>query len=87
MPEISRFYGIKIRMYPNDHWPPHFHAYYRGKLGRVGIKAVEILDDGGLPTRAIWMIQEWAALHEAELMENWRALRAGRPAKRIEPLE
>ena len=28
MPEISRFYGIVIRMYYNDHPPPHFHAQY-----------------------------------------------------------
>lgn len=28
MPEISRFYGIIIRMYYEDHNPPHFHAVY-----------------------------------------------------------
>ncbi len=28
MPELSRFYGIVIRMYYNDHNPPHFHAEY-----------------------------------------------------------
>jgi hypothetical protein len=30
MPEISRFFGIVIRMYFFDHEPPHFHAYYGG---------------------------------------------------------
>lgn len=30
MPEISRFFGILIRMYFDDHNPPHFHAIYAG---------------------------------------------------------
>ena len=30
MPEISRFYGIIIRMYFQDHNPPHYHAEYQG---------------------------------------------------------
>ena len=30
MPEISRFFGIVIRMYFDDHNPPHFHAMYAG---------------------------------------------------------
>ena len=28
MPEISRFYGIVIKMFHADHPPPHFHAEY-----------------------------------------------------------
>lgn len=28
MPEISRFPGIMIAMYYNDHVPPHFHTRY-----------------------------------------------------------
>lgn len=28
MPELSRFFGIVIRMYIQDHVPPHFHAEY-----------------------------------------------------------
>ncbi len=28
MPEISRFFGIIIRMFFNDHEPAHFHAAY-----------------------------------------------------------
>ena len=33
MPEISRFYGIIIAMFFDDHNPPHFHARYAGKKG------------------------------------------------------
>lgn len=28
MPEISRFFGIVIYMFYNEHFPPHFHAKY-----------------------------------------------------------
>ena len=28
MPTISEFYGIQIRMFMNDHPPPHSHARY-----------------------------------------------------------
>lgn len=31
MPELSRFYGIIIRMFYGDHPPPHFHAVYKAK--------------------------------------------------------
>lgn len=39
MPEISRFYGIRIIMYPNDHQPPHFHAIYAEDQAVIGIAA------------------------------------------------
>ncbi|HMW38816.1 MAG: DUF4160 domain-containing protein [Saprospiraceae bacterium] len=28
MPEISRFYGLVIFMFFNEHNPPHFHVTY-----------------------------------------------------------
>jgi hypothetical protein len=40
MPEISRFFGIVIRMYFNDHVPPHFHAFYGDDEVEVGIKPI-----------------------------------------------
>ena len=30
MPEISRFFGIIIRMFFDEHNPPHIHAEYQG---------------------------------------------------------
>jgi hypothetical protein len=35
MPEISRFFGIVIRMYFDDHSPPHIHAIYAGNEAQV----------------------------------------------------
>ncbi len=38
MPEISRFYGIRIKMYYGDHAPPHFHAEYGNEAAVFGIE-------------------------------------------------
>ncbi len=86
MPEISRFFGIVIRMFYNDHQPPHFHALYGGRLGRVGIETLTLLE-GSLPPRALGLIIEWAAFHRSELMENWERARKRQPLQKIQPLE
>ena len=85
MPELSRFYGIIIRMYFDDHAPPHFHAAYGGEEAVVGIEALAVLY-GHLPPRARGLVVEWASLHQAELREAWdQAKRLERPGK-IAPL-
>ncbi|MBI1723998.1 MAG: DUF4160 domain-containing protein [Gemmatimonadetes bacterium] len=86
MPEISRFFGIVIRMYFDDHQPPHFHAFYGGAEAQFRITPIGLMD-GELPPRALAMVVEWGSLHEAELLENWRRLHADEPPARIAPLE
>lgn len=51
MPEISRFYGIIIRMFYIDHNPPHFHVLYQENEALIDIETLEILE-GSLPKRA-----------------------------------
>jgi len=86
MPEVSRFFGIVIRMYFDDHNPPHFHATYGGSEAQIAIDPILVLE-GRLPGRASSMVIEWAALHQRELMENWQRLQNDRPIQKIEPLE
>ena len=86
MPEISRFFGIVIRMYFFDHEPPHFHASYAGHEAQVRIDSVGLLN-GELPARTFALVREWATLHQAELLDNWRRLQSDAPPKRIAPLE
>jgi hypothetical protein len=86
MPEISRFFGIVIRMYFPDHTPPHFHARYGGAKARIAIAPPEPLDSS-LPPRVLAMVLEWASLHERELLDNWRRLHTGEQVQRIAPLE
>lgn len=86
MPEISRFYGIVIYMYAQDHPPPHFHAAYGDDAAQVNISTGEILA-GSLPNRALRLVQDWIKLHQEELLENFAGLQQGVPRfRKIEPL-
>lgn len=85
MPEISRFYGIVIRMYFEDHNPPHFHAEYQGMKAEYDIRTLDIIN-GKLPNRAHALILEWASLHKSELLENWNKAIIPEPLEKIEPL-
>lgn len=88
MPEISRFFGIIIRMYieaGGPHHTPHFHAYYQDQVGFYGIDRVERLA-GSLPRRQERFVLAWAEVHQEELLSNWQALQHGRPPVKIEPL-
>lgn len=67
MPTISQFFGIVIRMYYNDHAPPHFNAYYGGNSATIDIETLEILE-GTLPRRVLSLIKEWSDMHRAELL-------------------
>jgi hypothetical protein len=86
MPEISRFFGIVIRMYYNDHHPPHFHATYDDLEAVVGIETLAVIA-GGLPRRALALVLEWAASHRDELRRDWELARSGQPALPIAPLD
>lgn len=68
MPRISAFYGIIIRMYwdERDHPIAHFHAEYAGKYASIAFDGTLLA--GSLPTRALRLIQDWAPLHQDELL-------------------
>lgn len=72
MPIISRFYGITIKMYFNDHLPPHFHAIYGEFNGIFDLDTMELLE-GDLPPKAIKLIQEWSENYKSELIKMWNS--------------
>lgn len=86
MPEVSRFYGIIIAVYYNDHPPPHFHAKYGDDEATILIDTGQVLD-GRLSNRALRLVEEWRTLHASELVRNWELARARYPLNRIDPLE
>ena len=86
MPEISRFFGIVIQMYYGDHDPPHFHVRYSGQKALIAIETLEVLR-GQLSPRAVSLVREWAALHRAELLDDWNLAKAEAGLKAIAPLE
>jgi hypothetical protein len=86
MPEISRFFGIVIRMFHNDHVPPHFHAEYGEHEALIEIETLDVYA-GSLPARALVLVRDWATAHQEELRFDWTLARTGRPPESIAPLE
>jgi hypothetical protein len=70
VPIVSLFFGIVIRMYHDEHPPPHFHAAYQGFEAFVRIADGEILH-GELPRKAARLVRQWALDHREALMANW----------------
>ena len=86
MPEISRFFGIIIKMFSDDHNPPHFHAEYGGNAALIDIRSLSLFA-GRLPPRVMGLVIEWASLHEQELLDDWRRAQEQQVLQKIDPLE
>ena len=86
MPTISRFFGISIAMFFDDHGHPHFHARHADGEAKVRIDNLEVIDST-LGRRQLRFVLAWAELHQDELAENWRRARAGETLKEIDPLQ
>jgi len=85
MPELSRFLGIVIRMFYQDHAPPHFHAEYGDY--HITVDVVDGVVQGRFPKRALRLVIEWYEAHKAELEEDWALAADRKPLKAIAPLE
>jgi hypothetical protein len=86
MPEVSRFYGIIVRLYYRDHPPKHFHAIYGEHEALIEIETGAV-QQGHLPQTAYELVDRWRALHLQELREDWNRAREQRPLLPIAPLE
>lgn len=89
MPELSRFYGIIIRMFSEPsgrHHVPHFHAYYGEHTAVFSISPVALII-GYVPLRQQRLIEAWAELHGEELLADWQLLEQGRKPSPITPLQ
>ena len=83
MPEITRFYGIEIKIFFNrEHNPPHFHATYGEKEGAFAIESLEMLA-GDLPPKAQSLVREWASCYKSELMMMWNS----KTLQKLQPLD
>lgn len=86
MPTISRFLGVIISMYHNDHPPPHFHVSYGDDEALIDIESFELIA-GHCPTRLIGVVRTWAHLHQEELRANWDLARRAEPLRQVAPLK
>lgn len=85
MREICRFYGIIIKMEYEDNNPPCFHARYSGHKAAIRIKDL-VVTGGELPPKALWLVMEWAALHQDQLLTAWDNAKDNKELSKIEPL-
>ena len=88
MPELSRFFGIIIRMFVElkaPHHISHFHAYYQEEVAIYSIDPIGLIS-GTLPRRQQRLVEAWAELHQSELQADWQRLQMGQRPLPIEPL-
>lgn len=85
MPTISMFYGIVIRMYYDEHNPPHFHAYYGEYKAMFSLEGELI--EGNIPKAKAKLITAWALIHKDELLANWQLAKDDEVLYNIKPLE
>lgn len=72
MPEISRFYGIVIKMFfkPKEHEPSHIHALYGEYVGLFDLKT-QTMTAGDLPDNAQRLVTDWLKIYSSELQDMW----------------
>jgi hypothetical protein len=86
MAEITRFFGIIIYIYYNDHPPPHCHAVYGNYSVLITIDDFSVFA-GFLPPRALGLVIEWASIHQEELKKVWKQSENHQKLDKIEPLK
>ena len=86
MPEISRFFGIVIRMFWREHEAPHIHAQYGEFVATMEIDT-GVVRTQRFPGRALRLVDDWRERHRDELRANWHRMRRGEPPVTIAPLD
>ena len=86
MPQISRFFGVIIYLYFDDHNPPHFHAVYGEFEAEININNLTIIE-GNLPSRVLGLVIEWASQYQEELKKDWNLVKQLKTPFPIKPLE
>ena len=89
MPELSRFYGLILRMFSEPgaaHHLPHFRVYFKEHTAVYSINPVALLA-GYLPQRQQRLVEAWGEIHQDELQKDWDRLIDGRAIIPIKPLE
>lgn len=82
MPILSMFFGIVIRMWHDDHPPPHIHVEYQGFEALVEINT-GLVKEGRLPRKVAAIVKDWCLEHQQELMDNWTKAQNFEPLERI----
>jgi hypothetical protein len=71
---------------PDEHNPPHFHAYYQNYKVVIDINTCEVRE-GKFPKKQLKLVLAWAELRQEELLANWTLVMNGELPFKIEPLK
>ena len=82
MPMVASLGGVTIRMYFNDHPPPHFHVQHGDDRAIIAVADGRVLA-GSLPSTVLRQVVSWCSSNRVALMEAWRRARAGQPLGEI----
>jgi len=85
MPVIAKFCGIVIRMLFIRSMEARFHAFYGNNELVVGISPLRIIQ-GEAPGPVAALVLTWAAKHQHELLNAWKAIASARRPGLITPL-
>ena len=85
MPIVSSFFGITIKMFFEEHGPPHFHAEHQSQRASFSFDGT-VLNGELKSARARRLIAEWAEENQEALLRNWELGRSGEPLEPIPPL-
>jgi hypothetical protein len=86
VPIVSVFLGIVVRLFHDDHPPPHMHVEYAEYAGVIEIATGRLLG-GRLPPRVRRLVEEWRRVRRDDLRRAWLEAQAGKQPRRIRPLE
>ena len=73
MTEISRFSGMVVHMYWDEHPWPHIHVRYAEYTASFDLRAMHFTR-GDLPRPQERELLRWARLHQDELLANWNRM-------------
>ena len=77
MPRIASFDGLVVKLYFNDHPPPHVHIY-AGRVGHPGVEAARIsidtgdVIDGQLAPAKVAAVRNWCERQRDALGSDWQ---------------
>ena len=73
MPVLQRFGSISVRMYADDHRPPHFHIVAPNFQVLVRISDLQVIAGEARPIQIAEAL-DWARSHQEALALRWAEL-------------
>jgi hypothetical protein len=70
MGKLHQIGNVTIRVYANDHLPPHFHVVAPDFEALVGIATLAVLR-GSLPAKSRTAVMSWAEANRAAIAAEW----------------